>query len=857
MRSVERGRERLVGRDEELRRLISAIGSDRPTVVVGEAGIGKTTLVRAAVTAAGIPIHEGGGFATLASMPYLALRRAVGTDLAGDPARVASIVERHVGPDVLFIDDLQWVDPASVDALACLVGRVLIISAIRTDDAAAGHGGAAADRLALDRLQLGALADVDARDLVIELRPDLGSAAVDPLLLQAGGNPLLLQALATSGGSSVAFTRLVEASLDRLSPEIRRVVDLLAVVDRPVARARLGTDGDASLPTTLVSDRHGARGIRHGLLAAIVRDHLEPDARRAAHERAADVVDDPVEVARHLSAAGLEARALSIATSALERTVDPISRASLLLVVADSSPATARSDACLVAARALGDLSDWVAVMRVLSSQEAQATADARAERAALLGHAAFSLGRQDEARAYLEAARAIEVDPMGPVATRIEFESIAFMVNVDGDLPGALARLDALCAEWDPASPSYQALRVLRESVAMLLTLPVDLDLLRSAVEAAIAAGSFAWAADLARVVSFALLISSGAEPGLRWLDDVSQRFEAAGVSGVAEGFRAERVQATLLAGRPADAVTAADELMERPAPLRARQAATIFRAKALMQLGHLDDAESALATIGGWVTDDFVGRGEWLAARVDLALWGGVPRQAIQLADAVHDVPSPIVGAYGLTDIARAWAQHELGMDPEPVTTNAPTRVQAGAGPELAGLGLLHEGRMAEAADRFAEAAALWAGFNEPRAMVCRWAEGDALRQAGRLEAAGERLTAALEVADRQGFELVAGRIRRSMRQAGWRPSTERSPTPAGMRLTPREAELLRLAGRGLTNIEIARRMGLGRPTVARILSNAMVKLGAESRAQAVAQLDDDDRDRPPQPRAGGEAG
>lgn len=35
------------------------------------------------------------------------------------------------------------------------------------------------------------------------------------------------------------------------------------------------------------------------------------------------------------------------------------------------------------------------------------------------------------------------------------------------------------------------------------------------------------------------------------------------------------------------------------------------------------------------------------------------------------------------------------------------------------------------------------------------------------------------------------------------------------------------------------IARRMGLGRPTVTRILSNAMAKLGATSRAQAVTLL------------------
>jgi DNA-binding CsgD family transcriptional regulator len=53
----------------------------------------------------------------------------------------------------------------------------------------------------------------------------------------------------------------------------------------------------------------------------------------------------------------------------------------------------------------------------------------------------------------------------------------------------------------------------------------------------------------------------------------------------------------------------------------------------------------------------------------------------------------------------------------------------------------------------------------------------------------------------------------------------------------LTRRERDLLGLAGQGLTNAEIARRMGLGRPTVARILSNAMGKLGAGSRAHAVS--------------------
>jgi DNA-binding CsgD family transcriptional regulator len=841
MRAVERERGSLVGRDEELGRLISAITSDRPTVVVGEAGMGKSTLVRAAIAAAGLPIHEGGGFATLASMPYLALRRATGIELAGDPARVAAIVERHVGPDALFIDDLQWVDPASMDALACLAGRVLMVAALRLDDPAAGKASARADQLGLEPFPLGALTEADARHLIAQVRPDLGDDLLGSMLAQGGGNPLLLEELAAAGGTTVAIERQIGAALDRLVPDVRRSIDLLAVIDRPLALERLGrgaaADAEAAVATRLVVEAGGQLQIRHSLLASIVRDHLDEAELRDIHERAAACVDDPVEAARHLVAAGLDARATTIAIDALGRTDDPLSRAALLLVIAEASPAADRAEACLRSARAFGDLSDWAGVVRVLSSDDAAWQDLARAERAALLAHASFHLGQQADARSHLATAQAIEIDPDDPVAARVSVESIAFMVNVDGDIFGALARLDELCATLDPAGPSYAMHRVLRESVAMLANLPVDLDLITSAVDAAIDSGAYAWAADLARVVAFTRLIWTGADAALAWLDRCGDRFEAAGVSGVAQVFLAERVQAATLDGALADAVMYADESLEQPAPLRARQSAAIFRARSLIHLGRLDDAEAALDDLDRWVTDDFVGRGELLAAQADAALWGGFPRRAIALADAVHEIPSPIVGAYGLTDIVRAWARHDLGLEPEPVSTNAPTRIQAGAGPELDGLRLLHESRPEAASDAFAAGADLWAGFIEPRAMVCRWAAGDALRSAGRLDMAAERLTTALDVSVAHGFELVSARIRRSLRQAGVRGVSEHTPPAVGMRLTRRESELLALAGRGLTNIEIARRMGLGRPTVARILSNAMIKLSAGSRAQAVA--------------------
>jgi len=82
---------------------------------------------------------------------------------------------------------------------------------------------------------------------------------------------------------------------------------------------------------------------------------------------------------------------------------------------------------------------------------------------------------------------------------------------------------------------------------------------------------------------------------------------------------------------------------------------------------------------------------------------------------------------------------------------------------------------------------------------------------------------------------FSLLA---RRSLRLAGVRvPAGRRSSATTALGLTSREQELLVLVGRGLTNIEIARRLGLGRPTVARIVASAMDKVGADRRAQLAA--------------------
>jgi DNA-binding CsgD family transcriptional regulator len=833
----------LIGRDTDLAALAAAIDADRATVVVGEAGIGKTALIRAAVRGTDRRLREGGAFATLRETPYVALARAVGAPVAGDPAAVAARIEALVGPDVLFVDDLQWADAQTLAVVELLVGRILVLAAVRSLDPGAGNALARLLACGVAFHDLQPLPGAAASSLVRARRPGLATGVVEDIVRRAAGNPLLLEEMAERGEASPVLARVMTGRLEALSPAARGVVDLLAVAERPLARGDL----DAAVGETLAAGIaiEGPTGIelRHQLVADAVRGNLGSEDRRRLHGRVARLLGDGPEAARHLAAAGQAEEAAGMALRVLGASSDARERAALLVIAAEASEGAGSLVLRLEAARGLDEVADWAGVTRSLGGLDLDeaslaGTPEGVAEAHALLAHAAYSLGDVVAARGHVAAMEACPIPLASPAGVRRAIEAATFGVNVDGAVEASIGTLDRAIAGLPPAHPGIEDLAVLKACILTLALGGGDHERVHAAADGAFDAGRYRTATDRARVVQYSLLMAVGSDEALQFLLDRHAGYEAAGMQSMASEFLADAVVAAILAGRLAEAVTIADRLLEAPASPRARQTAEIQRARALVLLGQIDEGERTLEALRPVVSADYFGLGETLHGLAEAALYGGRPRDAAAFADASLAVTAPLPGGRVPRLVIRAWARHELGLPADADLGGAQSRSVVGAADELPALDAMADGAFARAAVGFDAAAAAWARFSEPEAWLCRWAAGEARRRDGATAAAAAELGAVLEAAESMSFEPLAARARRSLRLLGVRVPGRAAGSPArGPSLTVRERELVGLVERGLTNVEIARRLGLGRPTVTRILTSAMSKLGVTSRAQLAA--------------------
>ncbi|MFD6554776.1 AAA family ATPase [Streptomyces sp. NPDC058398] len=448
----------LTGRHEELRALSDLVagvrdGMSAALVVVGEAGIGKTTLldhlaetsddlrvVRTAGTESEARLGFAGlhrllrpfldGLESLPAPQYEALASAFGMlaapradrYLVGMAALTLLADAASAQPLLCLVDDVQWLDRESRDALA-FVARRLGAEALGLVVAGREEPGGPGAFEGLETLTVGGLAGAQAHELLghsVEGRVDAAVAA--RIVADAGGNPLALlesaQALSPAHLAGTAplleplpvgarlenhFGRLVRD----LPPETRTFLVLLSAAPPEDAlllwraAAELGVFAQAADAAVsagvltggpLLEFRHplirsavyrsapaGERRRVHAALAA-VSDALRNPERRAWHRAEATVgLDDEVadelvaaaELARgrggYAERAALLARAAQL--SQANRAVRLVEAARAHLVMGD--PATAQS----LLAQAQPLLAGGDAVLRA-SALLTQATTD-------------------------------------------------------------------------------------------------------------------------------------------------------------------------------------------------------------------------------------------------------------------------------------------------------------------------------------------------------------------------------------------------------------------------------------------------------------------------------------------------
>ena len=822
----------LVGRGLELELLSRRLVEAHPLVVVtGEPGIGKTAVVRAALDASGRRSFEGGAFATLSWMPLLPLTRAVGRDVAGgDAAYAAAHVETAVGDGVLFLDDLHWADRPTLDAVALLRGRVALVTAVRRGAPGAVDALAAVE--GADVLELDGLDEGEARDLVRSRTPELTDDAAGRVVRSAGGNPLLLEELAAGGGVSDGLRLALEARLRALSGEARESMSLLSLAGRPLEAATLSHGVHELIDAGLAVRAGDAVAVRHALLAETAAEMLDADERARVHGLLSEIVTTIGERAQHLAAAGRVTEAYDAARSAAESAETPGERVAHLELAARCAPDDDGSvDLRLEAAEALANSLMFSALTPLLERLDP----DDPQRRARVELHKSFlALDLGDAA----EAERAVDrgLDLVGGTNTSTE----------------GLLRSRKGVIEMFVHHHVERSIELVRAGVALAdeVDRPRALSTLAWIVAGTDAVSQDEWVGWFLEAIERAQAMSN---PGV----ELMARHNLCGCLGGSSTPRAARphldealkragelrllnwelvfgwLRTALEArdGRFDEAVAACDALLAEPVQEQHRAELLAEKAAACVALGRFAEAKDALEAFGGLTAREFnVGRARTI--RAELELWSGRPREAaLLIAALLEENRGEHVYVRTHARLVRAWACFELGerVTPEP---HDDAMVEDPIWDEEIRTLALIEDDPATAATRFAEHATAFAPLSVRDELRCRWAAGEAARRAGDAGLALAHLREAERRARQHGMQPLLARIHRSLRLLGERRAAAR--TDAGT-LTAREREILGLVGDGLTNPEIARRLGTSVPTVARQIATASQKLGAKSRAQA----------------------
>ena len=332
---------------------VRASGAGAIVLVSGEAGIGKTSLVRAFCERQDVVAWWGGCDALLTPRPlgpFLDIAEAAGPSFAARIADgatptefLATLVEalrRRRTPVLLVIEDLHWADEATLDVVRLLARRIGSLPAMLVIT----YREESLDRTHPLRLVLGelppqrnavrlALAPFSIEAVTALAEP----TGVDPeaLVDATGGNPFFVTEVLAAGGAGVPETvrDAVLARAARLGRAARMVLDAVSIVP---ARADLWMlealvseypDGlDECLASGMLRPAGAAVVFRHEIARLAVEYALSPHERVALHRSALLALEsaiggppDPARLAHHAEGAGDREAVLEYAPAAAEQ----------------------------------------------------------------------------------------------------------------------------------------------------------------------------------------------------------------------------------------------------------------------------------------------------------------------------------------------------------------------------------------------------------------------------------------------------------------------------------------------------------------------------------------------------------
>ena len=910
----------MIGRTRERSELEAVLegareGRSSALVVHGEAGIGKSTLLARAVEAAGdFRVLRARGYESESDIPFAALldlfvpvldlldripqaqaealraALAIGPPVTHDrfavPAAVLSVLAAAAEdqPVLVIVDDVQWLDGASLDALLFAANRLAAEGVVLLLAARTGEGFDPAST-GLAQLRLGGLELDDARALLERTAGHLPGSVSGRLLATAQGNPLALVEIPRLLSSAQLTGReelpsplppgaTVEQAFDRqiadLSPDARAAVVLLSAMQTgriDVLHEALDREGIPREALREAEERGLVRSdgprmeFRHPLLRAAVYHGATPPERRTAHELLAALAPDRRRRAWHLATSAVapdEAIAAELegaAADARRRGGSAAAAAAYARAAELSVDDEARARRQLEAARDLSLSGGFERALALLDealgfTRDALLQADIRRVR----GNVEMRRGAPLIAFELLEAEarRLQETDPQRAAMTLVE-ASVAHMMTGDMTALAASARRarDLVAGGVDPTLEAIATV-IIGETLLALGRAGEGDPLLDAVVPLFLDGDILAAGPEIVGMAGHASIWIERWDRAEAVLDRLVQAAREASAVGLLIYPLAAHAHLDFRRGRWRAALADAAESVELAREtgqigLLAHSLTALARVES--GLGRSEDAQAhgreALELTRALGSDAI--RVYALSALAFDDLVAGRAESVIELLDEAQQVSDRLemnepalvqwapdhieaLARSGDADRARAALERLAGQAAATQRTWALAATARCRG-ILAGAD--------DVAGHFEEALRLHEGDGQPFELArTQLAFAERLRRARRRAEARPHLTAALATFDRLGARPWADRARAELEAtggpAGTRAEPAAGPGAGAHELTSSELKIALLVAQGMTNREVAAALFLSPKTVEHHLSSIYRKLDVRSRTQ-----------------------